>query len=178
MIVNVQVAELQNPDEFGPDSERFDEKNIRRRVYDALNVLMAMNIIAKEKKACAKLFVAKSPLSLLLLACQALHHSPTTAGAFQLLHLKHAVHPLWLMMLRLIKRRQEIIWKGLPAMETDEEHMRGEKIRIATRIERKKAYLQVRVCAFSRGPLSPAAPPESEAPLQRRCDTGASRLTL
>lgn len=25
-------------------------KNIRRRVYDALNVLMAMNIIVKEKK--------------------------------------------------------------------------------------------------------------------------------
>src|SRR3569832_2286791 len=29
----------------------FDEKNIRRRVYDALNVLMAMDIITKEKKA-------------------------------------------------------------------------------------------------------------------------------
>ncbi|KAI8339946.1 E2F/DP family winged-helix DNA-binding domain-containing protein [Chlamydoabsidia padenii] len=28
----------------------FDQKNIRRRVYDALNVLMAMNIIAKDKK--------------------------------------------------------------------------------------------------------------------------------
>lgn len=28
----------------------FDEKNIRRRVYDALNVLMAMNIIEKNKK--------------------------------------------------------------------------------------------------------------------------------
>ena len=27
-----------------------DEKNIRRRVYDALNVLMAMNIIKKQKK--------------------------------------------------------------------------------------------------------------------------------
>ena len=27
-----------------------DHKNIRRRVYDALNVLMAMNIISKEKK--------------------------------------------------------------------------------------------------------------------------------
>jgi transcription factor Dp-1 len=26
------------------------QKNIRRRVYDALNVLMAMNIIAKDKK--------------------------------------------------------------------------------------------------------------------------------
>jgi len=29
---------------------RVDSKNIRRRVYDALNVLMAMNIIEKEKK--------------------------------------------------------------------------------------------------------------------------------
>ena len=32
-----------------PDG-KFDEKNIRRRVYDALNVLMAMDIISKEKK--------------------------------------------------------------------------------------------------------------------------------
>lgn len=28
----------------------YDEKNIRRRIYDALNVLMAMDIIGKEKK--------------------------------------------------------------------------------------------------------------------------------
>jgi hypothetical protein len=27
-----------------------EQKNIRRRVYDALNVLMAMDIITKEKK--------------------------------------------------------------------------------------------------------------------------------
>ncbi|KTF91031.1 hypothetical protein cypCar_00021263, partial [Cyprinus carpio] len=31
-------------------SQVYDQKNIRRRVYDALNVLMAMNIISKEKK--------------------------------------------------------------------------------------------------------------------------------
>ena len=31
-------------------SEHFDEKNIRRRVYDAFNVLMASNVIAKDKK--------------------------------------------------------------------------------------------------------------------------------
>ena len=31
-------------------AEPFDQKNIRRRVYDALNVLMAINIISKEKK--------------------------------------------------------------------------------------------------------------------------------
>lgn len=29
---------------------QYDEKNIRRRVYDALNVLMAMDIIQKDKK--------------------------------------------------------------------------------------------------------------------------------
>ncbi|CAG9464614.1 unnamed protein product [Pedinophyceae sp. YPF-701] len=31
-------------------SSQFEEKNIRRRVYDALNVLMAMDIIRKERK--------------------------------------------------------------------------------------------------------------------------------
>ncbi|KAG5673747.1 hypothetical protein PVAND_003767 [Polypedilum vanderplanki] len=30
--------------------QSYDQKNLRRRVYDALNVLMAMNIISKEKK--------------------------------------------------------------------------------------------------------------------------------
>ncbi|XP_020264070.1 transcription factor-like protein DPB isoform X2 [Asparagus officinalis] len=30
--------------------EQFDEKNIRRRVYDAFNVLIAINVIAKDKK--------------------------------------------------------------------------------------------------------------------------------
>ncbi|GAB6020362.1 Transcription factor Dp-2 [Chamberlinius hualienensis] len=33
-----------------PTDQAYDQKNIRRRVYDALNVLMAMNIISKEKK--------------------------------------------------------------------------------------------------------------------------------
>ncbi|KAI6226232.1 hypothetical protein M3Y99_01312500 [Aphelenchoides fujianensis] len=32
------------------EKQQYDSKNIRRRVYDALNVLMAMNIIEKEKK--------------------------------------------------------------------------------------------------------------------------------
>lgn len=32
------------------ENAMYDQKNIRRRVYDALNVLMAMNIISKEKK--------------------------------------------------------------------------------------------------------------------------------
>uniref|UniRef100_S4RL93 E2F/DP family winged-helix DNA-binding domain-containing protein n=1 Tax=Petromyzon marinus TaxID=7757 RepID=S4RL93_PETMA len=31
-------------------TQTYDQKNIRRRVYDALNVLMAMNIISKERK--------------------------------------------------------------------------------------------------------------------------------
>lgn len=46
------VAEYANLDStlVSPDRQQYDEKNIRRRVYDALNVLMAMEIISKEKK--------------------------------------------------------------------------------------------------------------------------------
>lgn len=33
-----------------PGGMQYDEKNIRRRVYDALNVLMAMGIISRERK--------------------------------------------------------------------------------------------------------------------------------
>eukprot|EP00658_Telonema_sp_P-2_P034593 TRINITY_DN25241_c0_g1_i1.p1 TRINITY_DN25241_c0_g1~~TRINITY_DN25241_c0_g1_i1.p1 ORF type:complete len:367 (-),score=81.54 TRINITY_DN25241_c0_g1_i1:292-1392(-) len=36
--------------EDGEDDQSFDEKNIRRRVYDALNVLLAMDMIMKDKK--------------------------------------------------------------------------------------------------------------------------------
>ncbi|KAJ8372406.1 hypothetical protein AAFF_G00289810 [Aldrovandia affinis] len=46
------VAEFSSSDNIvSPnDPHVYDQKNIRRRVYDALNVLMAMNIISKEKK--------------------------------------------------------------------------------------------------------------------------------
>ncbi|GFP80811.1 transcription factor-like protein dpb [Phtheirospermum japonicum] len=46
------VAEFSDPGNNGgaPDQQQYDEKNIRRRVYDALNVLMAMDIISKDKK--------------------------------------------------------------------------------------------------------------------------------
>ncbi|OCT92523.1 hypothetical protein XELAEV_180155791mg [Xenopus laevis] len=46
------VAEFSSADNhISPnESQAYDQKNIRRRVYDALNVLMAMNIISKEKK--------------------------------------------------------------------------------------------------------------------------------
>uniref|UniRef100_A0A672L8J9 Transcription factor n=1 Tax=Sinocyclocheilus grahami TaxID=75366 RepID=A0A672L8J9_SINGR len=45
------VAEFTHANSLMPaDSQVYDQKNIRRRVYDALNVLMAMNIISKEKK--------------------------------------------------------------------------------------------------------------------------------
>jgi hypothetical protein len=30
--------------------QQYDEKNVRRRAYDVLNVLMAMDIISKDKK--------------------------------------------------------------------------------------------------------------------------------
>ncbi|KAL0842562.1 hypothetical protein Bca101_015807 [Brassica carinata] len=39
-----------SPDQFLLKQQQYDEKNIRRRVYDALNVLMAMDIISKYKK--------------------------------------------------------------------------------------------------------------------------------
>jgi len=44
------VGELTDPGCASPTDQQYDQKNIRRRVYDALNVLMAMNIISKEKK--------------------------------------------------------------------------------------------------------------------------------
>ncbi|KAJ8280535.1 hypothetical protein GJAV_G00055990 [Gymnothorax javanicus] len=45
------VAEFTNSSSLmATDSQVYDQKNIRRRVYDALNVLMAMNIISKERK--------------------------------------------------------------------------------------------------------------------------------
>ncbi|XP_029769119.1 transcription factor Dp-1 [Terrapene carolina triunguis] len=45
------VAEFSTTDNhISPNESAYDQKNIRRRVYDALNVLMAMNIISKEKK--------------------------------------------------------------------------------------------------------------------------------
>ncbi|CAI0469196.1 unnamed protein product [Linum tenue] len=47
------VAEFADPGgavPAGPDQQQYDEKNIRRRVYDALNVLMALDIISKDKK--------------------------------------------------------------------------------------------------------------------------------
>ncbi|KAM5557931.1 transcription factor-like protein DPB [Rosa sericea] len=46
------VAEFSDPINgvTSPDQQQYDEKNIRRRVYDALNVLMAMDIISKDKK--------------------------------------------------------------------------------------------------------------------------------
>jgi len=45
------VVEMRTPGPDGPSNEmHYDEKNIRRRVYDALNVLMAMDIITKDRK--------------------------------------------------------------------------------------------------------------------------------
>ncbi|KAK8935546.1 Transcription factor-like protein DPB [Platanthera zijinensis] len=46
------VAEFAEPSNnpSSPDQQQYEEKNIRRRVYDALNVLMAMDIISKDKK--------------------------------------------------------------------------------------------------------------------------------
>ncbi len=48
---HVQVADdLVQEWKKAEDTASFDEKNIRRRVYDALNVLMAIDIITRDKK--------------------------------------------------------------------------------------------------------------------------------
>nr|CAB3462124.1 unnamed protein product [Digitaria exilis] len=41
---------IDSPNPDNPSAQQYDEKNIRRRVYDALNVLMAVGIISKDKK--------------------------------------------------------------------------------------------------------------------------------
>lgn len=46
----VQEFTEQNMNSTGATEQSYDQKNIRRRVYDALNVLKAMNIITNEKK--------------------------------------------------------------------------------------------------------------------------------
>ena len=45
-LVQKVIEERQKEDPNG----KFDEKNIRRRVYDSINVLLAMDVIAKDKK--------------------------------------------------------------------------------------------------------------------------------
>ncbi len=47
---NVSRIVIQQEAKGQADPANCDQKNIRRRVYDALNVLMAMNIISKDKK--------------------------------------------------------------------------------------------------------------------------------
>ncbi|KAK6750740.1 hypothetical protein RB195_002608 [Necator americanus] len=49
LVAEYFAANNMNSDEF-LERQKFDQKNIRRRVYDALNVLLAMNIICKRKK--------------------------------------------------------------------------------------------------------------------------------
>ncbi|CAN8237407.1 unnamed protein product [Cochlearia groenlandica] len=51
-VADALVAEFVVPNDDGSPLEQqlYDEKNIRRRVYDALNVLMAIDIISKDKK--------------------------------------------------------------------------------------------------------------------------------
>jgi len=44
------VNEVLDPEVRDPTDRFYNEKNIRRRVYDALNVLMAMGMIEKQKK--------------------------------------------------------------------------------------------------------------------------------
>lgn len=50
MVVHCCVSVVYQEAKGQADPANCDQKNIRRRVYDALNVLMAMNIISKDKK--------------------------------------------------------------------------------------------------------------------------------
>lgn len=50
-VADALVNELTSSDSLAEDGGGCDEKNIRRRVYDAINVLMAMDIMTKESKA-------------------------------------------------------------------------------------------------------------------------------
>ncbi|XP_064456172.1 transcription factor Dp-1-like isoform X2 [Ornithodoros turicata] len=50
LVAEFAAAEPMSHHHRGGSDQAYDQKNIRRRVYDALNVLMAMNIISKEKK--------------------------------------------------------------------------------------------------------------------------------
>lgn len=45
------VREMASEGDHGSKKDaQYDDKNIRRRVYDALNVLMAIDIISKDRK--------------------------------------------------------------------------------------------------------------------------------
>lgn len=60
---HIRQRKLSLADQLEQKPLNVDEKNIRRRVYDSLNVLMAMRIIAKEKKLISwqGLAMAQSP---------------------------------------------------------------------------------------------------------------------
>lgn len=49
-VADALVTELTAADAPNDDGTTCDEKNIRRRVYDAINVLMAMDIMSRERK--------------------------------------------------------------------------------------------------------------------------------
>ncbi|CAK9293597.1 unnamed protein product [Gordionus sp. m RMFG-2023] len=50
LVAEFALSSVINQHHSNSSMAAYDHKNIRRRVYDALNVLMAMNIISKEKK--------------------------------------------------------------------------------------------------------------------------------
>ena len=48
---SAEAAEATEAAAAPPLVQQFDERNVRRRVYDALNVLMAVGVISKDKLA-------------------------------------------------------------------------------------------------------------------------------
>ncbi|MGH0142063.1 UNVERIFIED_CONTAM: hypothetical protein FKN15_075228 [Acipenser sinensis] len=109
------VAEFSTPDNhISPnDSHVYDQKNIRRRVYDALNVLMAMNIISKEKKEIKWIGLPTNSAQ----ECQNLEH------VYDQKNIRRRVYDALnvLMAMNIIsKEKKEIKWIGLPTNSAQE----------------------------------------------------------
>lgn len=96
--------------------QQYDEKNIRRRVYDALNVLMAMDIISKDKKEIQWKGLPRTSLNDIEELKVSLH------SAFLILCIKHFFFFLLLI--------------SCYSM------MQAERLGLRNRIEKKAAYLQ------------------------------------
>ena len=60
-------------------ARQYDEKNIRRRVYDALNVLMAMDIIMRQKKDIVWRGLPHNQVRLVAWACRCLPAASSSA---------------------------------------------------------------------------------------------------
>lgn len=97
------------PEQMLESAVTVDEKNIRRRVYDSLNVLMAMSIIAKEKK---------------LISWQGLAMAQSARGSGEIATMKAAI----------AEKKRQLEEKASMLAEVEEQYMRTAAI-----VERNRA---------------------------------------